>query len=79
MVALVLMLLTAALVPCVAGFQQPEHLQHGGLQSSAKLLAAVGLPEGGHVDEGGAALPQVQRGVVGVVTQIPAGKPDGSF
>lgn len=71
-----MMMITAVFVPVVISFQQPQHLQHSGLQGSAQLPAAVRSAERRHMDEGGAALPQVQRGVVGVVAQVPARKPD---
>lgn len=71
-VMLVLMLVIAVLVVFVIQFQQIQHLLHSGLQSSTQVLAAVGFPKWRHVDESRATLPQVQRGVVGVVTQIPS-------
>lgn len=61
-----------AVAPAVVRFQQLKHLQYGGLQSSAKVTAAVGFIKWRHVDESAASVPKVQRGVIGVITQIPA-------
>lgn len=69
---LLLVLVIAVLVVFVIQFQQFEHLLYRGLKSSAQVLAAVGLSKWRHMDEGRVALPKVKRGVVGVVTQIPA-------
>lgn len=76
---IITMPMTAVFVPIVVCFQQLQHLQHSGLQGSAQVAAAVWSAERRHVDEGGAAFAQVQRGVVGVVAQIPARKPDSGF
>lgn len=69
---LVLICVIAALAVFVIQLQQFQHLLHGGLKSSAQVLAAVGFSKWRHVDEGGATLSQVKRGVVGIVAQIPA-------
>ena len=53
-----------------------KHLKNGCPQSCAQLLAAVGFSKWRHVDKGRVAVPQVQRGVVDVVTQIPARSPE---
>lgn len=76
---LVLMLVIAVLVVFVICFQQFKHLQYGSLKSSTQVLAVVGFSKWRHMDEGRATLPQVQRGVVGVVTQIPAREPNDRF
>lgn len=55
-----MMAITAVLVPLVVSFQQLQHLQHSSLQGSAQVTAAVGSAQRRHVDEGGAAFPQVQ-------------------
>lgn len=62
----------AAVLPSVVRFQQFKHLQYGGLKSSAKVTAAVGFIKWRHVDESTSSVPKVQRGVIGVITQIPA-------
>lgn len=58
--------------------QELQHLVDDGLQRAAQVLPAVRLPERRHVDEGGAAAAQVQRRVVGEVTQVPAGEGSAS-
>lgn len=70
-VVLVLMLGIAVLMFWIT-FQQFKHLHYGGLKSFTQVLAAVGFSKRRHMDEGGVTLAQVQRGVVGVVTQVPA-------
>lgn len=62
----------AAVAPSVVRFQQFKHLQYGGLKSSAKVTAAVRFIKRRHVDECTSSVPKVQRGVIGVITQIPA-------
>lgn len=71
-VVLVLMLVIAVLFVFWITFQQFKHLQYGGPKSFTQVLAAVGFSKRRHMDEGGVTLAQVQRGVVGVVTQVPA-------
>ena len=51
--------------------QKVQHLLDNGLQGAAQVLPAVRLPNGRHVDKGGAPVAQVQRGVVGEVAQVP--------
>lgn len=51
--------------------QQLKHFLYHGLQSTAQCLRAVRFVEGGHMHKGRASPAQVQRGVVGVVTQVP--------
>ncbi len=75
MAVLVLMLVIAVLVVFVIQFQQFQHLPYDGLKRSAQVLAAVGFSQWRHMDEGRVTLPQVQRGVVSVVAQIPARQP----
>lgn len=72
---LMLLLMLFVITACVLfgiQFQQLQHLLYSGLKSSAQVLAAVGFSKWRHMDEGRVTPPQVQRGVVGVVTQIPA-------
>lgn len=52
--------------------QQVQHLVDDGLQGAAQGLGAVRLAKRRHVHEGRAAPAQIQRGVVGVVTQVTA-------
>lgn len=72
---LVLVLVTALLVVFVLvlstiQLQEVQHLLQNGLKSSTQVLAAVGFSQWRHMDEGRAALSQVQRRVVGVITQV---------
>ena len=67
-----LVLVIAAVVQSVVRFQKFKHCQYGGLKSSAKVTAAVGFIKWRHVDESAASVPKMQRGVIGVITQIPA-------
>ena len=48
-----------------------QHLPDDGLQGPAQVQPAVGLPDWRDVHKGGAPLAQVQRRVVGKVTEIP--------
>ena len=48
-----------------------QHLPDDSLQGPAQVWPAVGLPNGRDVHKGGAPLAQVQRRVVGKVTEIP--------
>lgn len=50
--------------------QQVQHLEDHGLESLSQLFCTVGLPQGGNVHERRSALAQVQRCVVGIVTQV---------
>ena len=47
-----------------------QHLPDDSLQGPAQVRPTVGLPDGRDVYEGGAPLAQVQRRVVGEVTEI---------
>lgn len=52
--------------------QKLQHFPDDGLQRAAQVFPAVRLSQRGHVNECGAAMAEVQRCVVGEVTQIPA-------
>lgn len=59
-----------AVFPPVAVLHQFQHLQNNGPEGTRKLLCAVGLSKGRDVHERRSALAQVQRCVIGVITQI---------
>lgn len=51
--------------------QKVQHLLDDGLQCTTQVFPAVRLFKRRHMDEGRAAMAQVQRCVVGEVTEIP--------
>lgn len=51
-------------------FQQVQHLGDQSTECLRQLFPTVGLPQGRYVHERRSALAQVQRCVVGVVTQV---------
>lgn len=53
--------------------QELQHLPDDGLQCTAQVFPAVRLSKRRHVNEGRAAMAQVQRRVVGEIAEIPAG------
>lgn len=70
---LVLMIVLAVflLLHSTIQLQQSQHLLYDHLESSAQVLAAVGFSQWRNMDESRATMPQIQRRVEGVVTQIP--------
>lgn len=50
--------------------QQVQHLQDHSSECLCQLFFTIGLPQGGHVHKRRSAFAQVQRCVVGVVTQV---------
>ena len=51
--------------------QKLQHLPDDGLQRTAQVFTAVRLSERRHMNKGGATVAQVQRRVVGEITEIP--------
>ncbi len=51
--------------------QKLQHLPDDGLQRAAQVFPAVRLSERRHMNEGRAAVAQVQRRVVGEITEVP--------
>lgn len=54
--------------------QKLQHLPDDGLQRTAQVFPAVRLSERRHMNEGRATVAQVQRRVVGEITEIPVRK-----
>lgn len=52
--------------------QKLQHFPDNGLQRTAQVFPTVRLPQRGHMNKCRAAMAEVQRCVVGEVTQIPA-------
>lgn len=52
--------------------QELQHLPDDGLQRTAQFFPAVRLSERRHVNEGSATTAQVQRCIVGEITEVPA-------
>lgn len=52
--------------------QKLQHFRNDGLQRAAQVFPTVRLSQRGHMNECRAAVAEVQRCVVGEVTQIPA-------
>lgn len=51
--------------------QELQHLPDDGLQRTAQVFPAVRLSERRHMNEGRATMAQVQRRVVGEITEVP--------